>query len=39
MDYGFSEKRKKKRDKYKEKKKHPYKAGGKYRVIDLGSGK
>lgn len=35
MDYGYSEKRKKKRDKYKEKKKHPYKQGGKYRVVEF----
>lgn len=35
MDYGYSEKRKKKRDKYKEKKKHPYKTGGKYRVVEF----
>jgi len=39
MDYGFSEGRRKKKDKYKEKKKHPYKKGGKYRVIDLKEGK
>jgi hypothetical protein len=31
MDYGFSEKRKKNKDKIKEKKKHPYKKGGKRR--------
>ena len=35
MDDSYSEGRKKKKDKYKEKKKHPYKKGGKYRVIDL----
>ncbi len=39
MDYGFSEGRRKKKDKYKEKKKHPYKKGGKYRVVNLSSGK
>lgn len=35
MDDSYSEKRKKKKDKYKEKKKHPYKAGGKYRVVEF----
>jgi len=39
MNYDSSERRKKKKDKYKEKKKHPYKKGGKYRVINLSSGK
>jgi len=39
MDYGFSGERRKKKDKYKEKKKHPYKKGGKYRAIDLKEGK
>ena len=31
MDYGFSEKRRKKKGKLKEKKKHPYKKGGRHR--------
>lgn len=39
MDYGFSEGRRKKKNKFKEKKKHPYKKGGKYRTIDLKEGK
>lgn len=30
-DYGFPQKRKKRKDKKKEKRKHPYKKGGKYR--------
>ena len=30
-DYGFSEKRNKRKDKKKEKKKHPYKKGGRER--------
>ncbi len=28
MDYGFSEKRNKKKSKFREKKKHPYRLGG-----------
>ena len=28
MDYGHFEKRRKRKDKYKEKKRHPYKTGG-----------
>jgi hypothetical protein len=28
MDYGFSERRNKRKGKFKEKKKHPYKKGG-----------
>jgi len=31
-DYGYSEKRSKKRDKFKRKKFFPYKKGGKWRV-------
>jgi len=33
MDYGFTEKRNKKKQKWREKKKHPYKKGGKYRGV------
>ncbi len=33
-DYNFSEKRNKKRDKFKNKKKHPYKKGGKRRIFE-----
>ena len=32
MDFGFSEKRRKKKWKFKEKKKFPYKKGGKFRA-------
>ncbi len=32
MPRGDSEKRNKKKDRYKEKKKHPYKKGGKFRT-------
>lgn len=32
MDYGFSEKRRKGKDKRREKKKHPYRKGGSQRV-------
>jgi hypothetical protein len=32
-DYGFSEKRNKRKGKKKDKKKHPYKTGGKRRTI------
>jgi len=35
MDYGFSEKRNKRKVKGKENRKHPYKKGGKYRVVNL----
>ncbi len=35
MDDNYSEGRRKKKDKLKEKKLHPYKKGGKYRVIEL----
>jgi len=31
-DYGYSEQRKKKKWKFREKKKHPYKRGGKWRA-------
>ncbi len=33
MDYAFSQKRNKSKDKRKEKKKHPYKKGGRERTI------
>ena len=36
MDYGFSQKRNKRRDKGKEKRKHPYRKGGKHRSEDFG---
>jgi len=32
MDYGFSEKRNKRKVKKREKKKHPYKTGGRERI-------
>jgi len=35
MDYGFSEKRNKRKEKKREKKKHPYKKGGKFRGTKL----
>ena len=35
MEYAFSQKRNKAKCKKKEKKKHPYKKGGKYRSVDL----
>ena len=35
MAKGDSEKRNKRKDKYKEKKKNPYKRGGKFRSADL----
>jgi hypothetical protein len=35
MDYGFSEKRNKRKDKRREKKKHPYKIGGVQRSLNL----
>jgi hypothetical protein len=34
-DYAFSEKRNKGKDKRKEKKKHPYRKGGKLRGIEI----
>jgi hypothetical protein len=34
-DYAFSEKRNKGKDKKKEKKKHPYRKGGKLRSADI----
>jgi len=37
MDYGFSEKRNKGKDKKREKKKNPYKTGGKYRGTKIGA--
>jgi len=36
MDYSFSEKRNKRKGKMKEKKKHPYKAGGANRSKEVG---
>ncbi len=33
MDYAFQEKRRKSKDKRKDKKKHPYKKGGKRRIM------
>ena len=38
-DYGFSEKRNKRKGKLKEKKKHPYRKGGAHRSIDFGKKK
>ncbi len=35
MDYGFSDKRNKRKDKRREKKKHPYKLGGVQRTLNL----
>lgn len=35
MARGDSEKRNKRKDKKRERKKHPYRKGGKYRSIDL----
>lgn len=34
-DYGFPEKRRKGKDKRKDKKKHPYRMGGKFRSTDI----
>lgn len=34
-NYASSERRNKSKDKRKEKKKHPYRKGGKYRVVQL----
>jgi hypothetical protein len=34
-DYGFPERRNKRKDKKREKKKHPYKIGGIQRSLDL----
>jgi len=39
MEYGFSEKRNKRKNKMKEKKKHPYKKGGWQRSVNLGKKK
>ena len=38
-DYGYSERRNKGKDKRRERKKHPYRAGGKFRTIELESKK
>jgi hypothetical protein len=35
MDYGFSEKRNKRKDKKREKKKHPYQIGGTLRSSNI----
>ncbi len=35
MSKADSERRNKRKDKFKENKKHPYQKGGKYRVVDL----
>jgi hypothetical protein len=35
MDYEFGGKRKKKKDKLREKKKHPYKSGGRERGVNV----
>ena len=37
-EYGYGERRNKKKDKKREKKKHPYRHGGKYRSVELSSG-
>jgi hypothetical protein len=37
MDYGFSEKRNKRKGKIKEKKKHPYRKGGTQRSMEFGN--
>jgi len=37
MDYGHSEKRRKGKDKRKERKKHPYRKGGKHRATKVGN--
>jgi hypothetical protein len=34
-DYGFSERRNKRKDKKREKKKHPYKKGGRFRGTEV----
>ncbi len=39
MDYGFSDKRNKRKNKLKEKKKHPYKKGGSHRSMEFGKKK
>lgn len=36
MDYGFSDKRNKRKNKMKEKKKHPYRKGGALRSTEFG---
>ena len=38
-DYGYSEKRNKGKDKFKRKKWHPYKHGGKFRTEEANKGK
>ncbi len=35
MDYGFGEKRNKRKEKKKERKKYPYRKGGKYRSSEI----
>lgn len=39
MEYACSQKRKTRKDKKKDKKKHPYKKGGKYRSANVGKKK
>jgi len=39
MDYDFPQKRNKRKNKFKEKKKHPYKKGGSQRSMDFGKKK
>ena len=38
-DYGFPEKRRKGKDKRRDRKKHPYRRGGKFRSSNVGEGK
>jgi len=35
MDYGYGDKRSKKKDKFRERKKHPYKMGGAHRSTKI----
>ena len=35
MDYGMPDKRRKRKDKLKDKKKHPYKKGGRHRSTEI----
>jgi hypothetical protein len=37
MDYGFGERRNKRKDKFKERKKHPYRQGGQFRTMKFGN--
>ena len=36
-EYGYAEKRRKGKDKYRDKKRHPYRKGGKHRSDNLSS--